>query len=375
MALEFVEDYIEFLHGTLDKDGNRRTVSYHQPVIKLATYDKSPIASMGTYCQRAAVDKLQECLTDRQIVLARKIVGKYRRQFAEHGITLPQDIDNLPSKYRLRVIDRTKAITADIENKKFALRFPYDPQKINNLNTYAHNSAGECSWDNTAKCWTMDLTEGNLKTVLDLFQNEDLKIDNSIAPYVEDVLKVRPTQLPRAVLANGQIVLENCQPSVFEYLEAKGFEPSTNVAKWATYLSCLGIEIDDSIKQHLDNNYSDEVANIILNRKVTMPSNNQVSGKWHTNLLEANHALSEMPWVLYLNWWSDKTDWSSFKNITKVTPSKKSFNKIESQLVEKLLNEDTIVVIDSVVGMDSQRNFIEQKAFKVVYISDIGSPF
>lgn len=375
MALEFVEDYIEFLYGTLDKDGNRRTtILYNQSAIKLATYDKSPVSSMGAYCQKAFVDKLQQCLTDKQILLARKIIGKYRRQFSEQGIILPNDIDSMPARHNLRSIDRTKALHGDIDNKKFTLRFPYDPQKITALHEYVNNSAGNCSWDQQQKLWTFDLTEGNIKKVVDLFKNDDLQINDPLSGIVHDVMKASIDQLPTIALKDNSIVLHNCHPGVHEYLSSKNFKSNDidNISKWVTYACCLGLNIDVSIRNYLLEKYGSQVTHIITEPRVILPSKNQVDGDWHVNLLQANRLLPSMTWVLYLNWWSEKTDWSGFQNITSVKSSKKSFNVIEPSLAELLTNNEVVIIMDSVIGPFALRNFIEQKAFKVIYISDIG---
>lgn len=375
MALEFIEDYLEFLHGSLDKDGKPISGLIYNPTIKLATYDKSPVASMGGYCAKAKATNLAECLTDRQIGLARKIVGKYRRQLADHGVLLPEDVDAIPVRHGLRSIDRTKALTVDLDDRKFRLRFPYDPQKISTLHDYSSNSAGRCVWDQTNKQWEFDLTEGNLKVAIDLFKTEDIKIDDSLSPFVEDMLKASPDQLPHVSFDNGQLVLHNCHVGVHEYLEARDFDPadSNRLSEHVAYISSLGIEIHESVRQHLTDRFGYEAACIICDRRPVMPSNNQPSGAWHENLLKANHALSSFPWVLYLNWWSDKTDWSAFENIVSIKPGKKSYNSIDPALVEKLTNEEPIVVMDSVIGFDALRNFVEQRAHKVIYISDIGS--
>lgn len=375
MALEYIEDYIEFLFGSLDKDGKPNSGLSFNPVIKLATYDKSPVSSMGGYCARARTNKLEECLTDRQIGLARKIVAKYRRQLGEHGVILPEDVDAMPARHGLRSIDRSKALTADLDNRKFYLRFPYDPQKISSLHTYSSNSAGRCVWDQTNKRWEFDLTEGNLRTAIDLFKSDDIKIDDGLSAFVEDILRSTPAQLPHVSFEDGRLVLHNCHVGVHEYLESRDFDPadSSRTSEHVAYMASLGIDMHESVKQHLTDRFGYEVACIICDRKSVMPSNNQPDGPWHENLLEANHALSAFPWVLYLNWWSDKTDWSDFKNIVSIKPGKKSYNSIDPVFAEKLINEEPIVIMDSVVGLDPIRHFIEQRAHKVIYISDIGS--
>lgn len=327
---------------------------------------------MGAYCQKARLNKVQECLTDRQVTLARTIVGKYRRQLLEKGVVLPDDVNAIPLRHNVRAIDRTQGITANIEEKTFTLKFPYSPQKISTLHNYTTtDSAGKIEWDNKARTWTFDLTEGNIKTVLDLFKSEDLKIDDSIAGYVEDVMRANPTQLPRIVYENNQLVLQNCHQELLEYIADNEID-LTNIINSVAYISCLGVNIDDTVVQHLTNQFGYDVARIICDRRIVMPSGNQPDGPWHTTLLKANQVLKDVTWVLYLTWWSDKTNWSEFQNITNIKASR-SFSNVDEAFVNIVENKDTIVVMDSVVGSDAIKNYIEHKALKVIYISDIGS--
>jgi hypothetical protein len=374
MALEYIEDYIEFLFGSVDADGTPKPGYVVSPSkINLASYDRSPVASMGTYCQRVRRNQLPECLTDRQVVLARTIIGKYRRQLSECGVILPVNVDSIGLRYGMRNIVRGQGITVDHEDKKFKLRFPYNPEKIGLLNAYVNESMGKVEWNNTSKEWIFDLTEGNLRTVIDLFKDEDLKIDDTLAGVIEEILSARPDQLPHVAYVNNELVLNNCHSDVFTYLESKeiALNDLTQASKAVSYLAAMGIKIDESAMQYLTDQHSYEVATIIKNRKAVMPSSNQPDGPWHDTLLKANHALANIPWVLYLQWWSDKTDWSQFKNVDVIRPAKKGYNYINPGFVDKLNNHDLIVVIDSVVGGEYQRNYIEQKALKVIYISDI----
>lgn len=378
MMLHFLEDYIELLYGSIGVDGQPVTLrTYQQPAtpVKLASYDRSPVATMGAYCAKARITKMPECLTDKQAVLARTIVGKYRRQLNELGITMFNDVNNISLRHQIRAIDRTQALIADVGNKKFILKFPYSPQKISALHNFTSNSAGKVEWSNTARNWTFDLTEGNLRTALDLFKEEDLKIDDDLVSAVEDVMRANSSQLPSVHYENNQLVLLNCHLGLIEYLENRGFEsanPAT-INKWVSVIAHLGIEIHDSVIQHLTDRFGYDVARIICQSESIMPSGNQPTGPWHETLLKTNYAMADVHWVLYLDWWSEKTDWSAFKNIEHIKSKKKTYNTIEPRLLEQLTNNaEPIVVMDSVVGGDAVRDFIEHKALKVIYISDIG---
>jgi hypothetical protein len=377
MTLRYIEDYLEFLYGSLDKDGvpiqSYSYVNVSQAKIKLATYDKSPVASMGSYCQKARLEKTESCLTDRQVELAKKIILKYKRQFLSQGITLPED-DALELRHPTRSIDRSKYLEQNIETKTFTLKFPYDPKKISYLHDYQNKSAGNFAWNNTARKWEADLTEVNLATVVELFKTEDLKIDDSLVPVITDVLNAGKKDLPTLVFENNEMALKNCHLRVFEYLDSINFNKRDNdLAYWVSIIINLGIELDQSILDKLSESYSPNTVEMIASRKVVLPSSNQSDGPWLESLFESNQALSKFPWVLYLTWWSNKTDWSKFSNVIKYEQEDKNNFKVSKKFADLLLGLDNpIIVVDSIIGRDAVRNFIESNSLKIVYISDIG---
>lgn len=379
--LTYVEDYIEFLYGSLDKDGGNNVISYRNinvnSTIKLATYDKSPVASMGAFCAKARTEKFEAALTDKQVSLARKIIFKYRRQLQNIGISLPESELDIPLRHTIRAIDRTKYLEYDSSNKQVYLKFPYDPKKISSLHDYVNTSAGKAEWNNTDRKWIFDLTEGNISKILDLFKNEDLKIDEELEPIIVDMFKATIKDLPSLNISNNTLQITNAHPKVFEYLETIDWDPSnlSKIAAWVSQAISLGLRIDEGVIDYLHTLYTDQVVNILVNRKAVLPSNNQPYGEWYTSLLEANQLLQDYPWVLHLTWWTNKTDWSPFKNMIEYQEKDKNSFRVQKQFAELLQGlKDPIVVVDSVIGRDAVRNFIENNSLKVVYISDIGQP-
>jgi hypothetical protein len=379
MALTYLEDYIEFLYGSLNKNGESASVLYKHltsnDTIKLATYDRSPVTSMGSFCAKTRIQKEQECLTDRQVDLANKIVYKYKRQLATIGVTLPDESVGLPLRHGVRKIDRSKYLNHNVDEKTVTLKFPYDPAKISSLHNYVQNSAGNVEWDNTKKEWKMDLTEGNLLKILELFKSEDLKISETLEPYIVDLYSATPRNLPSLYLRDNAMRLENCHSSVEDYLISKNWNQDdvSNLSYWASIAAGLALRIDESVKEELSKHYTNSVVDIITQRKVTLPSNNQPDGAWYNTLLEANRALNKNPWILHLNWWTNKTDWSPFSNLIRPLTKDRNQFRVSKEFADLLTsNQNAIVIVDSVVGRDAVRNFIENNSIKIVYISDIG---
>lgn len=378
MALEFVEDFIEFLYGTLDKEGvPSQTFGYsNNTKIKLATYDRNPVASMGAYCAKARLEKLDVCLTDKQIGLAKTIIFKYRRQFQNLGISLPEKESDLILRHGLRAVDRTKSIKFDETSKKIFLKFPYDPKKISALHDYTTHSAGNVEWKNVERHWEFDYTEGNIKKILDLFSTEDISIDESLTPAVTEVLKASSADLPRIKLNNTTIELVNCHPKVLEYLASKNFNTADidNLSYWVSLAVSLGLQVDETIISYLSSITDSMTVNLLTNRIVTLPSKNQTDGPWYDTLVNSNRILKNCNWVLFLSWWTHKTNWDNFENMIRYSQEEKNTFKIEKKFADLLLSLDNpVVIMDSVIGKEAVRNFIESYSLKVIYISDIGN--
>lgn len=380
MALQYIEDYLEFLYGSMSKEGvGAQSIPFHSPVcpIKLATYDRSPVTSMGSFCFKARIGNLETCLTDRQLDLAKKIIFKYQRQLSSIGILLPSSPDDLMVRHQVRTIDRSKTLSFDEEKKKLFLRFPYDPKKISSLHDYSPNGAGKVEWNNQDKVWEFDYTEGNLKTILELFKDSDLKFDDQIEPAIVDMLKASVKDLPTFAVHDSMMKLVNCHPSVYEHLEKKNYRENDidNLSTWTAIATSLGLEIDPSVSYKLEEQYGLDVASIITNRVVTLPSNNQPTGPWYDTLLKANSALKDHNWVLHLTWWTSQTIWHPFQNLVNLSPKEKNSYRLDPVFVETLHQlENPIVILDSVISRDTLRNFVEQTATKIIYISDIGKP-
>lgn len=378
MALQYIEDYLEFFYGSMDKEGTGvKSTHIHSPLgpIKLATYDRSPITSMGSFCFKVRVNNLTSCLTDRQIGLAKTIIFKYQRQLLSLGIELPKSIDDLSLRHPVRSIDRIKNLSLVAEQKKLLLRFPYDPKKVSALHEYTSNSAGKTEWNNQDKQWEFDYTEGNLSTILKLFENDNLKIDDALEPVVVDMLTASKKDLPTFAVSESKMELINCHASVHEYLATKQYNQFDidNLPLWTSLAITLGLEIDPSVISKLENDYGSDVSSIMCNRIITLPSNNQPDGPWYNTLLNANSILKNHDWVLYLTWWTSKTSWSPFSNLVDLSPKDKNSYRIEPSLVESFSSlTNPIVVLDSAISRDGLRTFIENSATKVIYISDIG---
>lgn len=374
---EYLEDYIEYLSGYLTKTGVRSSFSYaSSSPIKLATYDKSPIASMGQAANKAFNNKEEVCLTDKQVSFARNLIGKYRRQLSSQGIELPLDMNCVPLRHKIRIIDRTFAIKLDEESKKMILKFPYNPSKIEKLHSArASTCCGHIAWDNEQKQWELAYTEGNIDLLLKIFDDNN---NLEVLPPLDKVFQkfYDPTlvdSLPTLKYKDEKFEWINCHESILNYVYNAGKKLSPAMS--ASMAALMFVEVDSSVKEYLETLYPKLVVDWICNYKIVVPSNNQPQGEWLHNLHLLNTALCDVNWIFKLDWWSDKTDWSQFKNSTFLPRSNvpRSHNTIE---FDNLECKNHIALFDTVVaGSQSEVNtYIAQTALKVIYISDIGAP-
>ena len=163
MPLKYLEDWLQCMGGVLDVAGEPVTSARDipKPPIKLATYDKRFIDSVTATIARGVG------LTDKQILAAVNIVTKYKRQWANHDLDpsyLADDALDIPLRLPIREIDRSVSIVR--ENKSLRLRFPYNSELINQFHSMRGHAAGDWEYDRDGKSWIIDMTEGNVHSLV-----------------------------------------------------------------------------------------------------------------------------------------------------------------------------------------------------------------
>jgi hypothetical protein len=117
-TLPYIEDYLEVLAGYVTVNGKALQFS-------LARYDVQIIQSMSQQTTSGIA------FTDRQAILAHKLVVKYKRQFANNAIDIGFHEENGHYRQPVRMVDRTRSIR--IENGVIHIRFPYESAMIDDL--------------------------------------------------------------------------------------------------------------------------------------------------------------------------------------------------------------------------------------------------
>lgn len=263
-TFNYVEDYIEFIGGRRSVDGKVFGIfNYAPPPINLARYDVSIIDSLSSQtCE------LNNPYTDKQSALAIKLVDKYRRQLA--GLSTPVIVPKKLESFRLgiRLVDRTKSVY--IDDNQFVVKFPYDIKLIDLLKKQTRQSEGSVRFDYNKKIWILGMTEYNLNWIMTICPSHDFSIHESITALYEKMLSVETCGYKICLkLVDNQLILENAESSLLDYIENFGGMSMSNLLKLIDVSAVLGFEVDENLMEQVDNLDYGHDREFLINRKTT----------------------------------------------------------------------------------------------------------
>jgi hypothetical protein len=253
----YVEDYLEVING--DRDPNTGKIyglfDSTQPIVSLARYDVSVLASMSAATQSS------RALTDRQAELAVKIIQKYRKQLEKLEISIAP-IDNPQYRHGIRTIDRRKLLY--IENDHIVLQFPYDTKLIDDLRDLAKLSQGSWRFASEPKAWRLAITETNVIAANGFAENHEFEISEEFKTYVQEV--VRCEQIPYAiklVKTDAGLSIQNAANSLTEAINNYcGFD-FTNIDTLVDNSAVYGYTVDVNIQQDIVARHSPRIYNLM----------------------------------------------------------------------------------------------------------------
>lgn len=217
MSLKTVEDWLECMNGTLDAQGVHRSAKIGWPPtegpIKLATYDLRFIKSAAESIAR------KRGLTDKQILLAVKIITKYKRQWSQLGLDPSYlETDDVPLRLPQRQVDRTTSITQ--EGKTLRLRFPYNSDLISEMHGHKSGSYGGWAYDRDNKSWIIDMTEGNLRLLMEMqtFRDMHWEMDDDTKSLFDLAASCffEPRAIPTMDIAYGELIFRDVPGQAME---------------------------------------------------------------------------------------------------------------------------------------------------------------
>lgn len=235
----YVEDYLELLGGYTTNAVNTWISPTHK-VISLARYDIAIVDSMSAHTVFGGV------LTDRQADLCVRLILKYRKQFTKHNIDVTP-VENPVFRNPPRKLDRTRRIWLD--DQRVGIRFPYDRNLIDSLQTYKKDSQGSVQWDNDEKVWWFGLTEANVNWSVAWGEAYNFEIDPLVRNLFDEIIKREqtPYEIKLVQTASGYTIT-NAAESLINYVnERLGGFGLENGIKLIDYSGVLGYTYDENL--------------------------------------------------------------------------------------------------------------------------------
>ena len=214
VKFQYIEDYIQFIAGTRDINNKTTTTWLSSPVVSLARYDKSVVASFAEQIENSTG------FTDKQSELAKRLVDKYRKQMHKLGVDCIT-VDSIPFRMAIRNVDRTKRIS--LKDNMLCLNFPYDSEKINQIKEFAKTSEGAVKFIHDQKYWGFALTESCVNWAHAFAKAFDFDIDPAVTELAEKIILVESQPYAiELVKTDTSFAITNAPSSLVEYVEQNG---------------------------------------------------------------------------------------------------------------------------------------------------------
>ena len=166
-------------------------------------------------------------LTEKQGLLAVRLLNKYRDDLRPFVATLDDDLDNPRWKNSFRVLPKHKTVKIGIHSppsklhneKCILVEFPYDNDLVEAFrkrNTELHE-LHKGSWDSNIKKWVFALTETNIEWLGNTLLAREFQPDaefTELYHQVVDALAKLESHIPMMVASDSGYVLKNTHKSV-----------------------------------------------------------------------------------------------------------------------------------------------------------------
>jgi hypothetical protein len=253
----YVEDYLEVINGDRDPATGKIYGLFDStpPIVSLARYDVSVLASMSTATQSG------RALTDRQAELALKIIQKYQKQLEKLEINIAP-IDNPQFRLGIRTIDRRKLLY--IKDDHIVLQFPYDTKLIDDLRDLAKISQGSWRFASEPKAWHLAITETNVVAANGFAENHQFEIDHEFKICMQEVVKCE--QVPyeiKLVKTDTGLLIQNAPNSLTQAINDYCGLDVSNIDLLVDNSAVYGYTVDNDIQQDIAAKYSARIYNLM----------------------------------------------------------------------------------------------------------------
>ena len=232
---QHLEDYIEYLAGYSSP------ANLKPGAISLARYDMQVVSSIAQQTLNGVG------FSDRQALLAHKLVVKYKRQLATHGIGVGEHEDDPKFRLALRQVDRSKVVI--IKDNKLILRFPYDTNLIDVLREQGKKIPGDIKFNKQERQWETAITEPRVLWAVEFADKYEFTHDPEIEELKEKIDKCRQTRYAIELdIVDDRLVIHNAESSLLNYIEEHcGGLNKDNLGRLIDMSSTLGYTVSDSI--------------------------------------------------------------------------------------------------------------------------------
>ena len=260
--LKYVEDYILWIAGITGNSGNVVVLpslakAMETARISLAHYDISVVYSLAEQIAAGTA------LTDRQFVLAKQIITKYRRQLSKHGIVVPDT--ELTSVLGVRAIDRSRSVW--FGDNRINAKFPYDEVLIEGFRNANKNNNGSVGWNGLEKVWQLSLTESNINWIVAYAAHNNFAVSDEVLELFKYIAEAENTPYKIELEYNNGYYITNAAESLKEFIEPF----ITNRDMLVDYSSVLGYTVDSEILNRVVADKGKKFLRLCNTRRNTIP--------------------------------------------------------------------------------------------------------
>jgi len=265
------------------------------PLIKLARYDEPIVNSMAQQINSNLG------FTDKQAVLAHKIVIKYRKQWAANNYDV-SDHDPYPKfKIAIRTIDRSKSI--GITNQKIYLRFPYDQDLISEIRASVQNLPGQIVFNKEHRQWEAALIEPRIIWAKEFGLKHKFNFDTEFNTVINTMLAQEEYSI--SLMANDTgYYISNAEHSMIQYIEDHAGIQLNNLAQLVDLAPLLGYTVDTKVMQQFNTEVAAGLHDFYLHKDHSVEYANKSSIDI-TQVVE--YAIMVNRWPIYVYESNDKT--------------------------------------------------------------------
>ena len=359
----YIEDWILWLGRAKDALGNDIDFPYYKAwPVKLANYDVTFIIR--------STDSIRKGIgfTQRQLVMATKIVTKYQRQITQKiGRDVGYLDEQCPHRLDLRDIDRSFSLNE--RGNHYQVKFPYDPQLVDRMHKFALLSTGDFRWDKANRQWNIARTERNLALIVDFMENHNQQawhVSPSIVQHITAIEKVKLdpcSAIPHLDLVNGQVQVVNSNPHLAAGLAAHNFDFDDDIANLVIRADCFGLAVGPKLTEQVKTQYSN-IADALLATQTEIQSQSKAFNSYLTldNLEQFMTTVRADLWVFISSFSSKDSKFTAMADCaarcTNATGKKvfyegRLLHKTVSDVNNSLTDIDDVNCTDTIVISDS----------------------